>query len=243
MRRKLKWYQKRRYRRIWFATKRISGYSLTIFGSLLVLYFIAAFVLSHLTVEGINNKNAGIKIYLMKSGVHTDFVVPIQHSIKDWRKEFPVANTGFKDSTTKLVSIGWGDQHFYMNTPEWADLTLQTAVTAPLGLGPSALHATYYYEVLDDRPVIALHLSDKQYQQLVHYIERTLVRDANGKSIYIQATMPGVVSGNDAYYKAKGSYSLFRTCNSWINNGLKACQQKACYWTPFAGGIFYQYGK
>ena len=55
--------------------------------------------------------------------------------------------------------------------------------------------------------------------------------------------MPGVVTGNDAYYAANGRYSLFFTCNSWVNAGLKACQQKACYLTAFAGRIFYQYGK
>jgi hypothetical protein len=52
-----------------------------------------------------------------------------------------------------------------------------------------------------------------------------------------------VVSDNDAYYEAHMRYSLFHTCNTWINNGLKASQKKACLWTPTSGGIFYQYAK
>jgi hypothetical protein len=52
-----------------------------------------------------------------------------------------------------------------------------------------------------------------------------------------------VVSGNDAFYAANNRYSMMLTCNSWINRGLKACHKRACLWTPFAGGIFYQYGK
>ena len=52
-----------------------------------------------------------------------------------------------------------------------------------------------------------------------------------------------VYGKNDAFYEANGSYSLFHTCNTWANNGLKACGQKACFWTPFDSGIFYHYDK
>jgi len=36
---------------------------------------------------------------------------------------------------------------------------------------------------------------------------------------------------------------LFHTCNTWANNALKACGQKASLWTPFDTGIFYHYQK
>ncbi|HXU27639.1 MAG TPA: DUF2459 domain-containing protein, partial [Bacteroidia bacterium] len=48
---------------------------------------------------------------------------------------------------------------------------------------------------------------------------------------------------NDSFYEAVGVYGLFYTCNTWANNGLKYCGQKACLWTPFEKGIFYQYRK
>ena len=241
--RKLHWYQTRKARNTFKRAKKWSGYFFTFLGSAILLYVIATFILSRITVKGQNNKGANIQIFLMKSGVHTDFILPVCNHIKDWRTEFPLANTGFKDSSSQLVSIGWGDQTFYMNTPTWADLTLQTALTVPFGLGPSAIHATYYQQLLDDRPNIRLHLTEKQYRKLVRYIETTLEHNRQGQTKYIKATMPGVVTGNDAYYAAKGRYSLFFTCNSWVNSGLQACQQKSCYWTAFAGGIFYQYGK
>jgi uncharacterized protein (TIGR02117 family) len=241
--RKLHWYQTRKVRNALKRLRKIAGYFFTILGSAILLYVLSTFILSRITVKGRDNAGANIQIFLMKSGVHTDFILPVRNSIKDWRQDFPLANTGFKDSSSKLVSIGWGDQTFYMNTPTWADLSLKTALTVPFGLGPSAIHATYYQQLLDDRPIIRLHVTENQYRKLVRYIERTLVRNAKGQTKYITATMPGVVRGNDAYYAAKGRYSLFFTCNSWINSGLQACQQKSCYWTAFAGGIFYQYGK
>jgi uncharacterized protein (TIGR02117 family) len=241
--RKLHWYQTRKVRNALKRFRKFTGYFFTFLGSAILLYVLSTFILSRITVKGRNNAGAKIQIFLMKSGVHTDFILPVSNSIKDWRQEFPLANTGFKDSSSKLVSIGWGDKTFYMNTPTWADLSLKTALTVPFGLGPSAIHATYYQQLLDDRPIIRLHVTEKQYRKLVRYIEQTLERNAKGQTKYIKATMPGVVTGNDAYYAAKGRYSVFFTCNSWVNSGLKSCQQKACYWTAFAGGIFYQYGK
>jgi uncharacterized protein (TIGR02117 family) len=241
--RKLHWYQTRKVRNSLNRAKKTAGYFFTFLGSAILIYVLCTFVLSRISVKGQSNKGATIQIYLMKSGVHTDFILPVRNDIKDWRTEFPLSNTGFKDSLSKLISIGWGDKTFYMNTPTWADLTIKTALTVPFGLGPSAIHATYYQQLLDDRPNISLHLTPRQYAKLVHYIEKTLDRNKKGRTKFIKATMPGVVTGNDAYYAANGRYSLFFTCNSWVNAGLKACQQKACYWTAFAGGIFYQYGK
>ncbi len=214
-----------------------------IFSIAIVIYFFFAYVLSRITIEGKNEKNATIEIWLMKSGVHTDFVVPVKTKIKDWSKEFPYENTNAKDSTTSLIAIGWGDKNFYMNTPTWGDLTFNTAISAMAGLGSSSIHVTYYYNVLSDRPVISLKLSENQYRKLVKYIESSLYRNKKNQAIFIQPRIKAVMGENDAFYEARSSYSVFKTCNSWINSGLKASNKKACLWTPFAGGIFYQYGK
>lgn len=52
-----------------------------------------------------------------------------------------------------------------------------------------------------------------------------------------------VYGKTDAFYEAKGKYSLFKTCNTWTNNALKASEQRACVWTIFQSGIFYQLNK
>jgi len=46
---------------------------------------------------------------------------------------------------------------------------------------------------------------------------------------------------NDDFYKAKGSYSCLKTCNSWVNSALKMSDLKCCYWTPFDFGIINKY--
>jgi uncharacterized protein (TIGR02117 family) len=208
-----------------------------------ILYGIIAFFTSRVTIAGKREKGKKVFIHLMQSGVHTDFLVPVKNDEIDWTKVFPRKNTKLNDTNTRYLAIGWGDKNFYMNTPEWSDLTLKTAVFCMTGLGTAAVHSTYYYEVPKDKPTIQLSLSKKQYRKLIQYVKNTLVLTKTQKSVYIKPYNIKVVSGNDAYYEAHLRYSLFHTCNTWINNGLKACQKKACLWTPTSGGIFYQYGK
>jgi len=42
---------------------------------------------------------------------------------------------------------------------------------------------------------------------------------------------------NDAFYEAKGSFSCFKTCNTWTNQTLKKAEIKTAIWTPFDSGI------
>jgi uncharacterized protein (TIGR02117 family) len=141
------------------------------FGSLIaffILYGIVAFFTSRITVDGKYDKGEKVQIYLMQSGVHTDFLLPAVNEEMDWTEVFPRKNTKLNDTNTRYLAIGWGDKNFYMNTPEWSDLTVKTAVFCMTGLGTAAIHSTYYYEVPKDKPTVQLSLSIKQYRKLIH---------------------------------------------------------------------------
>lgn len=183
------------------------------------------------------------EVYLLKSGPHTDFLVKVKTDVHDWSEDFPFANNANPDTTLSWLALGWGDKNFYMKTPTWADLTVSTAVGAAAGLGTAGIHASYYFAVPTDRPIISLKLSHNQYMRLCAYVSRSLISDGNGKRIMLQPMMPGVNFDFDRYYDAHGRYSMIHTCNTWINNGLKASGLRACLWTGFAEGIFFQYDK
>jgi len=211
-----------------------------IFISCILIYLACAFIFSRITIEGHKEKKARHTVFLMKSGIHMDFLLPICNELKDWQEEFPISNTRSKDSTYKKIAIGWGSKDFYMNTPTWDDLTLKIFLISNFGLGSSAIHVKYYTDTFPkDSKTVSLKLSDNQYKKLVKYIENSLKRSGTTKSSFILPKNPKVLSKNDAYYDAKQNYSLLFTCNSWINNGLKASGQKACLWTPYSQGIFY----
>ncbi|MCP5062170.1 MAG: DUF2459 domain-containing protein, partial [Ignavibacteriae bacterium] len=47
----------------------------------------------------------------------------------------------------------------------------------------------------------------------------------------------------DDFYEAVGSYSLFNTCNTWVNSAFKECNIKACLWTPYDFGLISMHKK
>lgn len=214
------------------------------FISCILIYLTCAFIFSRITIEGNKEKNSIHSVFLMKSGIHVDFLLPISNEFKDWQEEFSISNTRSKDSTYKKIAIGWGSKDFYMNTPTWDDLTLKIFLISNFGLGSSAIQVKYYTDTLPkDSKITSLKLSNNQYKKLVKYIETSLKRSKTNNSSFILPKNPKVLTENNSFYDAKQTYSLLLTCNTWINNGLKASGQKACLWTPDAGGIFYQHEK
>jgi uncharacterized protein (TIGR02117 family) len=205
----------------------------------LALYFSLAYILSRIPVEKEQATNADISIYILSNGVHTDIVVPTKNDLFNWHELVKPEHTLSQDSTAGLLAFGWGDKGFYLETPTWNDLKFSTAFKAAFGLSSSAIHATYYHHLTPGEQCKEILISKEQYLKLIAYITQSFLSDKT-KSV-INISTKAVYGNNDAFYEAVGSYSLFKTCNTWTNSALKHCGQKACVWTPFEGGIFYQY--
>ncbi|MFF5382118.1 TIGR02117 family protein [Pedobacter suwonensis] len=218
---------------------RYTGRSLIVFSALIAIYFITAFCCSRITINA-NPVNAKeVDIYMMTNGVHTDIIVPAVSSEINWTKEIPYHNTLEADSSYHYLSMGWGDKKFYLETPEFSDLKLSNALRAISGLSASAMHTTYYKNIREDENCIKIMISKTQYQQLVRYILNSFKKDDSGHLIAVQSNIHYDIG--DAFYEAKGSYSIFKTCNTWANAALKSCGQRSCLWTIFDTGIFLKY--
>lgn len=180
----------------------------------------------------------GIEIYLQTSDVHTDFVVPYKTNLKDWEENISPQHSLSGVPGVSYISFGWGDLEFYRNTPLWEDLTLKTGFKALFLKSPAALHLEFLEEPPAGEKTISLKVSREQYLKLTEYLLKSFELDAEGK---VQP-IPGLHYNNrDAFYRAKGYLSLFKTCNTWTNSGLKTSGLKACLWTPFPEGILYSY--
>lgn len=179
--------------------------------------------------------------FIKTNGVHTDIVVPVKSQFMDWETKFPSENTVSKRTDYKYISIGWGDKGFYLDTPTWADLKFSTAFKAAFWLGDAALHTTYYDEMKVNDSVKSFTMTERQYNNLIKYVDESMDKDKNGNAINIKTN--AVYGDNDAFYEAKGSYSFLHTCNTWTNNALKVSGQKAALWTPSDFGIFRHYKK
>ncbi|MDA6069393.1 TIGR02117 family protein [Flavobacterium sp. AC] len=205
----------------------------------IAIYLVAVFSLSKITVNQEVNTKPEVEIYILTNGVHTDIVMPTKNDQIDWSQQVKFENTKAADSTYKYIAMGWGDKGFYLETPEWSDLKASVAFKAVSGLSNTAIHATYYKKLKEADDCKRMMISKEQYDRLIKYISDSFQKDASGNFLNIKTN--AIYGKTDAFYEANGSYSLFHTCNTWANSGLKASGQKCCYWTALDSGIFSKY--
>ena len=209
------------------------------FCAFVILYIISAYTLSKITIDKESDSNPEVEIFILTNGVHTDIVMPTKNDQIDWSKQIQFQNTKAADSTYKYIAMGWGDKGFYLETPEWSDLKASVAFKAATGLSTTAIHATYYKQMKLGNDCKSMMISKDQYNRLIAYITDSFQKDPSGNFLPIKTDAN--YGKTDAFYEANGSYSLFHTCNTWANSGLKSCGQKCCFWTPMDSAIFSKY--
>lgn len=222
-------------KKVLISVVKVIGY----FSLTLLAYGMIAFLLSKITIEGEQSAKDDVTIYLLTNGVHTDIVVPAISSQMDWLEVVKPSHTTSATKQYSYLAISWGDKGFYLDTPTWADLKFSTAFKAALGLSTSAMHTTYYYNMVESENCIKVSISLNQYKRLTEYLKNSFKIKENGDFIHIKTRSNYTTT--DAFYEANGRYSLFKTCNSWANTGLKKAGQKAALWTATDTGIFEKY--
>ena len=196
------------------------------------VYFVIAILGAVIPYGGINVDN-GIVIYVKSNGVHTDVCLPVETDFFDWKSFIPTENFPLNTNFSH-VSIGWGDKGFFLDTPGWDDLTFSTAFNAAFLPGPTTMHVQY----LDERPVEGKRcrrtmISAGRYRKLIKFIRDSFDLDQDKVRL-----IPGRgYWSNDNFYEAKGSYHLFRTCNSWTNEALKIAGVRTGLFVLFSDGI------
>lgn len=205
----------------------------------ILFYLFASIILSLIPCNTKFGSTAdGVEIYILTNGIHTDMVLPAKNEFKDWTKEIEFKNAISNDPNVNFMAFGWGDRGFYLETKTSGDLKFSIISKAMFALGKSAMHITNYRYLKVDSTCKKISISKGEYERLVKYIEDSFMKNTSGKLSWIKDHCYGE---NDSFYEAKGSYSLFKTCNTWANEGLKMSGIRCCLWTPFDKGIFYQY--
>lgn len=202
-----------------------------------VTYFIVSVSLSLIPVGNFPEKNEKIEIYLSTNGLHTDFILPLKNEIINWDSLInPSDYSAYLNRTPNFISFGWGEKEFYLAGEEIADLPYSAFFNALFLFSESVMHVS----LITAKPMIYANtikvaISEEQYKILIRFITESFQMD-NGKPILI----PGEnYLSNDNFYEGVGYYSLFYTCNTWVNDGLKKMNVKTSCWTPFDQGIFY----
>jgi len=210
---------------------KVIGKILAVLISLPILYFLIASILTLITVN--NEQKTQHKdhvIYLNTNGVHLDMIFPIELVSSEVIKDLKYAEN------IKYLSFGWGDENFYLNTPEWKDLTFKNATNALFFESSTLIHLTKYPE--KNPNWIEVEVSSLQLKKLNQYLKSSFYLNAQSKKIILEGES---YSFNDDFYKANDNYTCFFTCNTWVNSAFKNAELKACLWTPFDFGLLDKY--
>jgi uncharacterized protein (TIGR02117 family) len=162
-------------------------------------------------------------IGLLQGPIHTDILFPIT---PDMRARFAFAEAAgvpINHPDAKWLLFGWGSAAFYTTAGTYADITASAVLTAATGDD-----AVIRLDVLGPLPPLenlrTLQLSDAQFQALL-----TQTTDALANQTGLD--LPGF-TGTDAFFPAHGHFSLFRTCNVWLGETLRASGIRFGLWTP-----------
>ncbi len=196
-----------------------------------IAYVLVSLILSFITVNSSKINQEGEKvIYLTSNGVHLSIVIPSKE-MDSTLAEGLKSNIG-----DKYVSFGWGDEKFYLNIPTWDDLTFKKAFRAMFLKSSTLMHVTRYASKRNNW--IAINLTKQEFEKLSFYIQNTFKTNENEKKIILENQGYGLL---DDFYLAKGSNSIFKTCNTWVNTGFKESGLTSCVWTPFDFGLLNKY--
>lgn len=186
-------------------------------------YILLAFTLSAIPYNTTPPKDPkNFTIYIHSNGVHADIALPfssLQQELKNCTPNY---------THHSIISYGWGDENFYINTPRWEDLSFKNAFSALFLESSTLMHITPYHQAKSTWKKVAV--SEKQFRALEAFIIKSFQRNTAKES----EQLPNINYGyGDSFYRANGSYSCFYTCNSWANEALKVAGVKTCLWTPF----------
>lgn len=206
------------------------------------LYLFASFLCKHIsTNDDYVTPENGTEIFVVSNGVHADICLPLEGDKEFWSKYFKVEDFKTLTKIPTHISFGWGDKGFFLDTPEWSDLTFWNAFKALFIPSNTALHVSY----VESEPQLSettksFFVDDKGFERIKKYIT-SYIQLKDGKSNLIDCCRyPDM---HDNFYDGKGSYHMFRTCNVWTNEVIQEAGVKTSVWTPFDTGILEQFEK
>ena len=179
----------------------------------------------------------GTTVYLADNGIHADIVMPVDAQGLDWSTVIPRSAMAAVAPGTAWIAFGSGEERVYLNTPTWLDITPRTIWSALAG-GKRVMHVEYVSD--PNYAARQIRLRPEEYRRLWSAVRADFALDSRGRPQRINH--PGYGPA-DAFYRAVGKESAFRTCNSWVARWLRLAGVKTSIWPPFVNGLTWRYRK
>ena len=174
-----------------------------------------AVVLTYISVNeyDVTDPERTKEIFLSSNGVHLDIVLKKEDLPLDLHQGIMAADEA------QYIALGWGEENFYLNMPTWADLKFSHGFRALFLSSITLMHCQRYEK--HNASWVPVKVSEQELATIVQGVrdsfqlnEGKLIRVADG------------YGSDDEFYAANGNYTVFRTCNTWVNDQLKSSQAK-----------------
>ncbi len=189
-----------------------------------VLFLVASLVLPLIPGPGPDLSGPPTRtIGLLQGPIHTDILFPLTPEVRARFAFADPAGVPLNHPDAQWLILGRGSAAFYTTAGTYADITASAVLTAATGddavIRLDALGALPPLENLRFLP-----LSDAQFAALLAQTSATFASRT-------KLAHPGL-TGTDAFFPAHGHFSLFRTCNVWLGETLRASGIPFGLWTP-----------
>lgn len=169
-------------------------------------------------------------IYVVQFGWHTalllDGAPALAHS--------PKLAADFHEA--RYLLVGWGDGEYFVSEHAPWSKAVKALVASDYPALQVGIRSTNPPLGAQARDTVALAITERGFQQLVEYIDRSIAMDADGKPVYLGN--PG--EHPDRFYRATGNYSVFNNCNSWMSDALRTAGLPVSGLNLTARGVFEQ---
>lgn len=150
------------------------------------------------------------EIFLIKQHWHTAIVIHSEY-IDNTKYRFKDFFDGYN-----LIDFGWGDELFYQ-IPEFDLYLAARAILKPtsstLRIEGIRLSKEKFFQ--NSEIIVRLTITEKQLEKILDFIENTFNK-IDGEYVILNS-----ISDKIFFFKAKGEYHLFNTCNTWLAKCIK----------------------
>ncbi|MBK8160807.1 MAG: TIGR02117 family protein [Rhodospirillaceae bacterium] len=196
-----------------------------------LIYFLAAMVLGLMPGQATSRVGpADYRFYACDNGVHVDIVLPAAGGGRDWFGIFPPRDFAGDITGASHLALGWGAKGFFATTKEWRDIRPGPVMRALFWQDSSVVHVTYHGDPQGLPNCRPLATDQAGAEAMFRYIDDSLEGSVGQPR---REPLPGY-GAQDAFYAAKGRYSLFRTCNVWSAELLRESGRQMALWSPFS---------
>ncbi|MFP4564391.1 MAG: DUF2459 domain-containing protein [Spirochaetia bacterium] len=189
-----------------------------------------------------NPPEEGTTAYVISNDVHTSICLPVRTKYTDWLEFINLPEERFEGTADLYAFFGWGDREFFVRTPTWADLTLNTALESLFWPTDGTMLLSFFRGPFEENRLQAkLILSDEELRTIEGYIKESFLLSTDGEPIElsVEEEILRKWGRNEFFYLARYHYHLFFTCNNWTNRGLKRAGIRTSLWAPFERSVLW----